>query len=195
MAVDLYEFFETLADPTRLKILGLLATSDRRLPELARLLELKPVAVARQLRKLAEVGLVTSTAGAPDRAYALRDDVLKAWGERLHSRERAQDPTDDSEGDAWERRVLDEFRVGGMLKVIPAQEKKRLVVLRWLADQFRPGIRYPEAEVNEILRRHHPDFALLRRSLVDAELMQRQGGIYWRAGTVTYQPPERETAT
>jgi hypothetical protein len=57
-------------------------------------------------------------------------------------------------------------------------------VLRWLAGHFRPGERYPEAQVNEILGRYHPDFATLRRLLVDEELMQRAGGMYWRAGTL-----------
>ncbi len=47
-----------------------------------------------------------------------------------------------------------------------------------------PGRRYNEAEVNEIISRRHPDFATLRRHLVDEELMQRQRSIYWRTGSV-----------
>ena len=61
---------------------------------------------------------------------------------------------------------------------ISAQHKKRLVVLRWLAEDFQPGRRYPEAEVNQIISRRHPDFATLRRYLVDEDLMQRQRAIY-----------------
>jgi hypothetical protein len=67
---------------------------------------------------------------------------------------------------------------------IPAQLKKRLAILRWLVEDFQPGRRYTEAEVNEIISRRHPDFATLRRHLVDEELMQRKRGIYWRTGTV-----------
>ena len=67
---------------------------------------------------------------------------------------------------------------------IPAQLKKRLAILRWLVEDFQPGRRYTEAEVNEIISRRHPDFATLRRHLVDEELMQRQHAIYWRTGTV-----------
>ena len=67
---------------------------------------------------------------------------------------------------------------------IPAQLKKRLAILRWLVEDFQPGRRYTEAEVNEIISRRHPDFATLRRHLVDEELMQRQHSIYWRTGTV-----------
>ena len=67
---------------------------------------------------------------------------------------------------------------------IPAQHKKRLVVLRWPVEDFKPGRQYPEAEVNAILGRRHPDFATLRRHLVDEELMQRRRSVYWRTGTV-----------
>jgi alkylated DNA nucleotide flippase Atl1 len=89
----------------------------------------------------------------------------------------------------WERRVLATFLVEGRLRQIPARRKKRLVVLRWLADHFRPGERYPEAQVNEILGRYHEDVASLRRWLVDEELMRRQAGLYWRMGTLPLLRP------
>jgi hypothetical protein len=43
--------------------------------------------------------------------------------------------------------------------------------------------RYPEREVNEIISRHHPDYASLRRALVDHGLMARDAGTYWRLPT------------
>ena len=55
-----------------------------------------------------------------------------------------------------------------------------------LAEHFRPAQRYPESTVNEVLGRYHSDYASLRRYLVDEELMQRQDGLYWRAGTLPY---------
>ncbi len=82
-------------------------------------------------------------------------------------------------------RVLENFTdASGRLIAIPAQRKKRLAVLRWLAEEFQPGRRYPEAELNRIIARRHPDFATLRRFMVDEELMQRRSGVYWRAGSV-----------
>lgn len=73
---------------------------------------------------------------------------------------------------------------GNRLIRIPARRKKRLAVLRWLAEEFEPGRSYTEAEVNGIISRRHPDFATLRRHMVDEELMQRRGGIYWRTGSI-----------
>ena len=93
-----------------------------------------------------------------------------------------------AEDPAYERKVLATFLRDGRIVQIPARHRKRMVVLRWLAEQFRPGERYPEDQVNELLSRYHEDRASLRRLLVDTELMQRQDGYYWRAGTVPLRP-------
>ena len=86
--------------------------------------------------------------------------------------------------------VLRRFLVDGRLVAIPAQRGKRLVVLDYLAALFEPGVRYREAEVNQALRAYHPDFAALRRYLVDEGFMQREQGTYWRTGgTVDVDDP------
>jgi len=91
-------------------------------------------------------------------------------------------------------RVLENFvDVGGRLLSIPVQRKKRLAVLTWLVEDFQPGRLYAEAEVNRIIQRRHPDFAALRRYLVDEELMQRRRSVYWRTGSVPnvgFDPPD-----
>ena len=94
----------------------------------------------------------------------------------------------------YDRRVLETFVAqDGRLSAIPVQRKKRLAVLRWLVEDFQPGRRYPERDVNRIISRRHSDFASLRRFLVDEELMQRRRSIYWRTGTVPnvgHDPPD-----
>jgi len=83
---------------------------------------------------------------------------------------------------AWEEKVLANFLVGERLKRLPARWKKRMVVLRWLVEEFEPDRRYPQSEVNRILARHHPDVALIRREFVVYGLMDRKDGVYWRIG-------------
>ena|SRR5487761_220794 len=88
--------------------------------------------------------------------------------------------------DEFDERVLENFvDAAGRLLAIPSQHKKRMSVLRWLVEDFEPGRRYPETEVNQVIGRRHWDFAALRRYLVDEELMQRRNSVYWRAGSVT----------
>jgi hypothetical protein len=184
MAVELVSFFKVLADSTRLKIVGILASGERSVEELAELLQLKPPTVSHHLARLRQLGLVRMRSDGNSHFYQLDEVVLRSWSQELLRRERVSSLAEDVDTGAWERKVLSDFFVGGRLREIPAREKKRLVVLRWLADHFRPGERYHEREVNEILSRYHPDFATLRRLLVDEELMQRGQGLYWRAGTL-----------
>jgi hypothetical protein len=104
-----------------------------------------------------------------------------------------------SDMDDYQARVLENFLdAERRLVTIPAQRKKRLAILSWLVEDFQPGRSYSEAEVNRVISRRHPDFATLRRHLVDEELMQRSRGIYWRTGSlpnVGHDPPSRPDAT
>src|SRR3954452_18439403 len=70
----------------------------------------------------------------------------------------------------------------GRLRTIPSKLSKLLVVLDHLAQEFEPGRRYAESEVNEVLQRFHPDFAALRRYLVENDFMTREDSVYWRSG-------------
>ncbi len=82
-----------------------------------------------------------------------------------------------------ENRVLSNFLTDdGRLRTIPAKHSKLLVVLDHLAQEFEPGRTYSEPEVNEKLQRFHPDFAALRRYLVENDFMTREDSMYWRSG-------------
>jgi hypothetical protein len=97
------------------------------------------------------------------------------------------DQPPESAVDAAAAAVLRAFiRPDGSLTRLPARRGKRLVVLDRLAQVFDVGVRYPETDVNALLRAFHPDVAALRRSLVDEGFLSREGGVYWRSGgTVT----------
>ena len=70
----------------------------------------------------------------------------------------------------------------GRVPTIPSKRHKLLVVLDYLAQRFEPGVRYPETEVNDILAAFHPDYAALRRYLVDNGFLDRADNMYWRSG-------------
>ncbi len=82
---------------------------------------------------------------------------------------------------SYSQKVLHAFIVDGRLTTIPAKERKRQVVLRYLAStDFEEGRDYPEREVDQRLALRHRDVAALRRSLVDSRYLERQAGIYRR---------------
>ena len=172
-------YLKTLADQTRLRILGLLAAEKRSVEELAALLNLKPSTVSWHLARLKEIGLVEMRAQGNTHIYRMNGKGLGRINKLLAAPERAI-MIGDVEADAWERKVLRDFLEDGRLREIPAYRKKRRIILRWLATRFEVGRAYPESEVNEIIQRYHPDTATLRRELVGEKLMAREHGSYWR---------------
>jgi hypothetical protein len=74
------------------------------------------------------------------------------------------------------------FTGSGKVVTIPARKARRRLLLDVIAQAFEPGVHYPEHRVSQFLGAIHPDFAALRRYLVDEELLSRSGGEYWRSG-------------
>jgi len=81
----------------------------------------------------------------------------------------------------FDARVLRAFIRDGRLVSIPARDKRRQVIYRYLRDQvFTEDRPYPEREVNQRLALFHPDVATIRRGMVDAGLVTREAGTYRR---------------
>jgi DNA-binding transcriptional ArsR family regulator len=177
---NVLRYLKLLADETRLKLLGLLAERERSVGELAALLDLKEPTISHHLGKLCEAGLVEMHPEGTVHFYLLRSGALQRLSHELFTSEKVIAFAEQVETTAWERKVLGTFLAGERLTKIPDTRKKRDVILRWLAKQFEEGRRYPEREVNQIIKRYHPDCATLRRELIGARLMQREKGTYWR---------------
>jgi hypothetical protein len=95
--------------------------------------------------------------------------------------------------DAYDRKVLATFSdANGRIKAFPVQEKKFLVILRHILEEFDTGVKYPEKRVNQILSKYSADTATLRRSLVEHGFMAREGGggPYWRVQKRAQAPAE-----
>lgn len=178
----LLNFFKVLGNENRLKIVGILASGKRTVRELAELLDLKEPTVSQHLNMLKAAGLVEVHPKGNFRYYSFNAKALHTLSKDIFSQEQLASLVGSFEevGDEWERKVLKNYFEGERLTQIPTTEKKLLVVLKWLVNQFEEGMHYPEKQVNEILTRHHPDYATLRRDLVEYGYMRRERGIYWR---------------
>ncbi len=164
--------FKALADPARLRILGLLAEQPLAGHELAKRLALTPPTVSHHTRRLVQAGLINVTRDAQSRIYSLRADAFDAW---------VRTPTPDGAevlNNSDDAAVIRAFFDGPRLRQLPASRKKRVIVLRRLLERFEPGRSYPEPEVNDLLRLANDDVASLRRELVDYGFMTRDRGIY-----------------
>ena len=176
----LVRMLKALADESRLKLLGLVAARPQSVKELAEQLNLKEPTVSHHLAKLQELGLVSMQAEGTTHRYSLRPDTLHTVSRELFTPEQVASIADNVEGENWERGVLRAYFEGEKLTQIPAMRKKRDVVLKWLVNRFEPGVRYPESKINEIIKRHHPDTATLRREFIMTKMMERKNGFYWR---------------
>lgn len=56
------------------------------------------------------------------------------------------------------------FTKEGRLKHVPAQLKKKLIVLEHLVSHLEQGRKYAEKEINEFIKQYHEDFATIRRN-------------------------------
>jgi predicted transcriptional regulator len=180
---ELVQFFKALADANRLKILGLLAQQSLSVEQIAGMLNLRPSTVSHHLACLAEAGLVRARAESYYNVYELEKKALEAQAQRLLSRDTLPAFAAKVDLQGYDRKVVADYTLpDGRLKTIPAQRKKLEAVLRYIVQSFKPGLRYTEKQVNEILAHYHADTATLRRELVGARLMARDsgGGQYWR---------------
>jgi predicted transcriptional regulator len=178
---QLLTFFKALADANRLKIVGLLAQQPYTVEQLAALLNLRPPTISHHLKLLSEAGLVSARAESYYNLYKLESGMLEQIARHLLAQDKLPSMAAEVDLEAYDRMVLRNVLLpDGRLKVIPAQRKKREVVLRHILKSFQPGRHYTEKQVNDILSRFHDDTATLRREMIVYKLMKRSEGEYWR---------------
>jgi len=175
---EMLSFVKALASADRLRIVGVLVRGKATQSEIAEQLHLPLKDVYNHLAFLVEVGVVNETDGY----YDLNEKEIESYARGQFQGKR---PTFDVGEDKPEdvRKVLKNYlNADGILKQIPPQGNKLLVVLNLIVDAFAYDTDYTEKEVNMILRRFHLDTAALRRYLVDNGLMAREsdGTRYWR---------------
>jgi ArsR family transcriptional regulator, arsenate/arsenite/antimonite-responsive transcriptional repressor len=173
------DLFKALGHPARILLLNLVRIHPRHGEELAAILGLSPATVSHHLAKLEESMLLESRKEQYYQIYSLRRGALAPTLEDLVS---VPHPgmAAHVEEDAFREKVLEAFLKRGRLVTIPAQRKKRQIVLERLVQEFAPDRDYPEREVNQILVEFHDDVATLRREMVGYKLMKRAAGIYRR---------------
>lgn len=161
---------KTIADVTRLRILGFIAAEPQSGKQLADKLGLTAATISHHMRRLTDAGIVTEERDSQRHIYSLNQHLLTSM--RTMPPPAKQSPEDER------ARTMRHFLKDGQLISIPASRKQRVIVLQYLLEQFEPGREYPEREVNDLLGAFNEDFATLRRELVDYGYLVRDKGIY-----------------
>jgi len=182
----LLRFFKVLGEPNRLKIVGLLAKQPCTVEQIAGALGVSASTASHHLSRLADAGLVTARAESYYNIYSLNTEVLTSMARDLLRQAEPTRQRSEEELDSYDRKVLATFTTPeGRIRAFPVQQKKFLVLVQHVLKAFKPGVRYTEKRVNQILANYNEDTARLRRALVDHHYMAREGGggKYWRIET------------
>lgn len=179
--MDPTDLLKLLVEPRRLAVVGVLAAATDPIGSdvVAERTGVDRREVLDVIATLVDGGLATRSDGP---CYALDRDGWQAVAERIATVTPPPDPIIGYGMTADEQVVLARFFEGTTLREIPTTRSSRLVVLERLALEFEPGTHYPEADVNRMLGRFHPDWSSLRRHLVDEGLLDRESNVYWRSG-------------
>ena len=172
--------FKCLADKSRLQILKSLAIEDMYVERLAERLGLTASTISFHLKKLSDAGAVSACKNQYYMMYSLNKEIFQTSILEILQQESDEAQKQAKRDADYRQKVINAFFEYGKLKSIPTQLKKERIVLEVIAEAFDFDRIYSEREVNIIIADFHDDFCTLRRDMVGARLLGRNGMEYWR---------------
>jgi biotin operon repressor len=174
----LVRLFKGLADPTRLRMIAAMVDRPRCGQDLAAEVGVTPATVSHHLRVLAEAGLLSETRQAPYTFYQLDLERLQGAVKAVSSPKRVRELVTAAPVDDGTRDVLRAFFDGPRLIALPAQRRKKEIVLEELLRRLPRRREYREAELNRFIEVVHPDYCTIRREWIMGKYMEREAGVY-----------------
>lgn len=176
------QFHKTVGDVTRIRIIALLKNGPLHGQALAGKLGVSPPTVTHHMTKLREADLIYERRDKNTIYFYLNEKSLALQARAILT---VGDGGADASGDSGGEKTLDRMAVlrnfftkDGRLKHLPAQQKKKRIVLEHLVQGLEPHRKYAEKEINEYILKFHEDFATIRREFIMHQYMYREDGIY-----------------
>ncbi len=180
------EYHKALADPTRIRMLILLADGELSGQLLAQELSVTPATITHHATRLRQVGLINERRDKNTIYFMLNDYMLRSNAAAAVELIARNQPA--AEGDsAMPDEANDRFRAStlrnfftadGKLKHLPSQLKKKLIVLEHMVSRLTKGQKYTEKEINAFIQDYHADFATIRREFIMHQFMYRSAEVY-----------------
>lgn len=170
--------FKSLADASRLGIVRNLMEGPMYVELLSERMAITPSTVSFHLKKLEAAGLVRCEKEQYYTVYKLNKQLFDETLGSLIGKPADNDAQKLRE-DQYRHKVIETFYENGRVKTLPAQHKKRLIILEEILKGFEKGRKYPEKEVNLIIAEVHDDFCTIRREMIMNGMMRREAGVYW----------------
>lgn len=173
----LVEFHKTLADETRLKLVGLLALRPTCGQDLAEQLRVSTPTISHHIGRLKKLDLVNSVRENNTIYYSINVQKLRELTKAILTNEETGDVAPVGRQDDRQK-TLHNFMEDGRVKEMPTQRKRRLHILEEILTSFASDRNYTEAEVNEIIKEKYDDYCTVRREFIMFGYMERAHGIY-----------------
>lgn len=178
-------YHKALADPTRIKILILLAGGELNGQVLAEKLFVTPATITHHATKLREASLICERREKNTIYFSLNHYFIKnnadATANLIYKNINTVgglEPMNDQHQRMKDSVIKNFFTSEGKLKQLPVQLKKKLIVLQHLVAALEPSRQYTEKEINDFIKQYHEDYATIRREFIMHQLMIRDHEIY-----------------
>lgn len=174
-------FYKTMGDPTRIRIVSILAKGPLHGQAIAGKLGLSAPTITHHLKKLRDIHVVYDRRVKNTIYFYLNESLInqqaKVFTELL---EKKGEELEEMVESSIERQKIIEnfFTKDGKLKNIPAQRKKKLIVFEHMIRGLKIGEKYEEKQLNEFIKQFHDDYATIRREFIINHYMFRENGIY-----------------
>lgn len=175
---EILDFVKAMSNPDRLRIIGLLSQKAVTRAEIAVRLDLSIKEVIDHLAYLEHVGAISRDG----ETYTLNNDNLATLAREKLAQDRPSYIPAEGLDEKSKKVLKAHLNADGSIKQVPLQPVKLKIILDYLIENFEINKNYTEKEINTILRRFNEDTAGLRRDLVDAGMLNREGdgSRYWR---------------
>ncbi|CAM4356265.1 metalloregulator ArsR/SmtB family transcription factor [Paenibacillus phoenicis] len=176
----LVNFHKAVGDVTRIRIIALLQNGPLHGQALAGKLGVTPPTITHHMTKLREADLVYERRDKNTIYFYLNEKSLTQQAQAILKVGKANPAAEDKHDEAARKAAIQDnfFNRDGTLKHLPAQRKKKLIVLERLVKGLEPHRKYTEKEINEYIRQYHEDYATIRREFIMNHFMYRENDIY-----------------
>lgn len=177
-------YHKALADPTRIRMLVLLADGESNGQALAEKLGVTPATITHHAAKLRAASLIHERRDKNTIYFSLNDSFIRSNAEAAlkliyrTTEEGGDDIVDEQRTKLKESVLRNFFAADGRMKQIPAQLKKKLIVLEHLVSKLERGRKYREKELNDFIKQFHDDFATIRREFIMHQYLFREQEVY-----------------
>ena len=176
---NLATVFKALADPTRLRLVALIVDKERCGQDLATELNVSGATVSHHLRVLRQAGLLKETRQPPYSFFSLDHKALQSAVKSVSSKKQVSDlATEEGQVSAEHRKVIRTFFDGPRLTRLPAQFKKKEIVLEEILRRLPRRKEYSERTLSKYIEAVYEDFCSIRRYFITCGYMTRTKGRY-----------------